>query len=222
MAALPEHCPVCTHQTTNLPVSLRHEPWHLLTCSRLRQLQSRRHNEVVDAIARVAGLVGAQVRKEVEGLDLHGKQRPDLHIVFPGRVLLTDVVVSYSLTASRTAHQRSTIAIRQGQKAKKYAHIASRLGAELLNVSIDACGGLASDAVKLVQAIAEEGERWSAGTWSSATIKRQLLSAIAVAVQRGNALIMLAGYTRTSSARGGVARGQAEVEAPSAERRHSE
>ena len=99
----------------------------------------------------MAGLVGAQVRKEVEGLDLNGKQRPDLHIVFPGRVLLSDVVVSYSLTSSRTPHQRSTIAIKQGQKAKQYAHIASHLGAQLLNVSVDACGGLASDAVKLVR-----------------------------------------------------------------------
>ena len=55
-------------------------------------------------------------------------------------------------------------------------------------MSVDTCGGLASDAVKLVRAIAEEGERWSAGTWSSANIERQLLGAIAVAVQRGNAL----------------------------------
>ena len=73
--------------------------------------------------------------------------------------------------------------------------MASRLGAELLNVSVDTCGGLTSDAVKLVRAIAEESERWSAGTWSSAKIERQLLGAIAVAVQRGNALIMLACYT---------------------------
>ena len=143
-------------------MSLRDEPWHFLTCSRLRQEQSRRHNAVVDAIARVAWLVGAQVRKEVEGLDPLSRQRPDLHIVFPGRVLLTDVVVSHSLTLSRTAQHRSTTAIKQAQKGKK-ANVASRLGAELLNVSVDTCGGLASDAVKLVRAIAEEGERWSAG-----------------------------------------------------------
>ena len=70
----------------------------------------------------------------------------------------------------------------------------ARLGAELLNVSVDACGGMASDAWQLVHAIREEVEKWSAGTWSSGAIERQLLGASAVAVQRGNALTMLFGY----------------------------
>ena len=201
MAVLPDSCPLCLHQVTGAPLSLREEPWHFLTCSRLRQEQSRRHNAVVDAIARVAWLVGAQVQREAEGLDSRSKQRPDLQIVFPGRMLLTDVVVSHSLTSSRIARHRSTTGIKQGEKDRKYAHVASRLGAELLNVSVDTCGGLASEAVGLVRAIAEEGERWSAGTWSSTVIERQLLSAIAMAVQRGNAITMLTGYTRACSAR---------------------
>ena len=54
--------------------------------------------------------------------------------------------------------------------------------------------------MRLVQAIGEEGERWSAGTWTSGAIERQLLGAIAVAVQRGNALAMLTGYTRATRA----------------------
>ena len=201
MAALPEHCPLCLHHVSGLPVSLRDEPWHFLTCSRLVGEQSRRHHAVVDAIARVAWLVGGQVQREVTGLDPQTKQRPDLHIVFPGRVLLTDVVVSHSLTARRIAQRGSTAAVKQRQKVSKYARVASRLCAELLNVSVDTCGGLASAAVQLVRAIAEEGERWSAGTWTAARIERQLLGAIAVAVQRGNALTMLAGYTRVMGAR---------------------
>ena len=66
---------------------------------------------------------------------------------------------------------------------------------------MDTSGGLASEAVELVRAIGDEGEKWTAGAWSSARIERQLLGAIAVAVQRGNALIMLTGYTRASVAR---------------------
>ena len=76
--------------------------------------------------------------------------------------------------------------------------MASRLGAELLNVSVDACGGIADGAVRLVTVVGEEGERWSAGTWSSGSIERHLLGAIAVAVQRGNAMAMLVGYTRAT------------------------
>ncbi len=55
--------------------------------------------------------------------------------------------------------------------------------------------------LKLVRAVGEEGDRWSAGTWGAAQIERHLLGAIAVAVQRGNALALLSGYTQTTSMR---------------------
>ena len=91
------------------------------------------------------------------------------------------------------------------------SHPLSRLGAELLNVSADTCGGLASDAFRLVRAIGEEGDSCSLGTWNSAVIERQLLSAIAVAVQRGNALAVLAGYTRSCNVRAGQVRRGVEI-----------
>jgi hypothetical protein len=206
MAALPEHCPLCTHRHTRAPISFGDDPWHSLTCTSLIKGElSRRHDAVVDAIGRVAWMVGAQVKREVEGLDADSRKRPDLEIVFPGRRLLTDVVVSHSLTASSIMRGQSLTAQWQGVKNKKYAGVASRIGAELLNVSLDSCGGMAADAVRLVAAIGEEGERWSMGSWTSGEIKRQLLGGMAVAVQRGNALAMLAGCTRSgrSNALGG-------------------
>jgi hypothetical protein len=156
-----------------------------------------------DTQIRVAWQVGGQVHREVEGLDPHSRKRPDLQIVFPGRMLLADVVVTHPLTSCAMARPGNAGAMRwQSIKKKKYAGVASRLGAELLNLSLETCGGMASDAVKLVRVIGEEGERWSAGTWSSGQIERMLLGSIAVAVQRGNALAMLAGFSRMTSVRG--------------------
>ena len=66
---------------------------------------------------------------------------------------------------------------------------------------------MASSAVRLVRAVGEEGERWSAGTWNSGLIERELLAVVAVVVQRGNALAMLCGFTRAASKR---ARGYSE------------
>jgi len=43
----------------------------------------RRHDAVVNAIGQVAWQVGAQVVREVEGLDPNSRQRPDLQIAFP-------------------------------------------------------------------------------------------------------------------------------------------
>ena len=70
-------------------------------------------------------------------------------------------------------------------------------------MSVDTSGGMASDAVRLVKAIGEEGERLSLGAWGSGEIERQLLGAVAVAVQRGNALAVMTGFARaTADARG--------------------
>ena len=90
--------------------------------------------------------------------------------------------------------------------------MASRLGAELLNMCVDTSGGMASDALKLMQAVGEEGERWSAGTWTSAAITRHLTGAIATAVQRGNAMAILCGYTRAASVKAALDDGAEEGE----------
>ena len=126
------------------------------------------------SVARVAWLVGAQVRREVTGLDPSSGQRPDLQIVFPGRMLLSDVSVSTSLTAGRVALNGSSAADWQTRKNKKYAGVASRLGAELLNLCLDACGGMASDAERLVAAIGEEGERFVSNVGIRGSVARQL------------------------------------------------
>ena len=143
---------------------------------------SRRHNAVADAVGRVVGWVGAQVRREVRELDPHSNQRPDIQLVFPGRLLLTDVVVCTALTPGSIAKDAPMASKLQGRKHKKYAGVAARLDAQLLNVSVEAQGGMASETFLLAQAVGEEGERWSAGTWDSGVIERQLLSEIAVAV----------------------------------------
>ena len=161
MATLPEHCPLCRNNRT---VSLTNDPWHWLTCGKLVGGETRRrHDAVVGAISRMAEQVGAQVRTEVGGLDPNSRQRPDIQIAFPGRMVLTDVVVSHSLTASTVALSKSAAELWQGRKNRKYAGVASRLGAELLNVSLDTYGGVADGASRSVEAIGEEGERWSMG-----------------------------------------------------------
>ena len=166
-----EHCPLCVHSYTGRPVSLREEPWHFLTCNRLKHEQHRRHNAVVETIARVAWLVGGQVQREVtgldprskqrpdmqvRGLDPHSNQRPDIMLVFPGRVLLADVSVSHSLTPAQITNG-SAAASQQSKKNAKYAAVATRLGAELLNLAVDSCGGMALGASRLIEGHSRRG-----------------------------------------------------------------
>ena len=147
MEQLPTHCLLCAHRHTGEPLPLRDDPWHWLVCSDLANGElRRRHDTVADAIGRVAWQVGAQVQREVEGLNPNTNQRPDVQIVFPGRILLTDVAVSHTLIANHIARYESSILKMQGIKDKKYAGVGSRLGAELMNFSIESNGGMGGDA----------------------------------------------------------------------------
>lgn len=115
--------------------------------------------------------------------------------------ILTDVAVSHTLTAYNITNTRTAANRMQSAKNATYAGSAARLGAELLNTCVDTSGGMASAAHALVRASGEEGERWSAGTRSAATVERQLLSVMAVAIQRGNELTVLSGYLRAARTR---------------------
>jgi hypothetical protein len=158
-----------------------------------------RHNEIADVLQHTALLLGAQARREVKGLAHKSKVRPDLQIFFPGRMLLTDVVVSHPMTASRVERHQSSTKTAQHNKQTKYSTMAARLGAELLPFSVATYGGLADDAMKLVQAMGEEGEE-TMGAWTKEEIVRYTLSMTAIAIQRGNARVMLAGRMQSLKA----------------------
>ncbi len=55
------------------------------------------------------------------------------------------------------------------------------------------------DAMKLVQAMGEEGEE-TMGAWTKEEIVRYTLSMTAIAIQRGNARVMLAGRMQSLKA----------------------
>ena len=77
--------------------------------------------------------------------------------------------------------------------------MSAQLGAELLPFSVATYGGLADDAMKLVQALGEEGEE-AMGAWSKEEIIRYTLSVTAAAIQRGNTRVMLAGRMQSLKA----------------------
>ena len=196
MEPLPDACPMCTHRRTGAEVSLRDDPWHFLSCPALTSGEGyTRHNEIRDALQHVAMMAGAQTRKEVEGLSEDSRIRPDLQILFPARMLLTDVVVAHPLTSSHISRRQSVAGLKQQEKRHKYASVAAKIGAELLPFAVESCGGMAQDALKLIHAMAEEGED-TMRMWSGEQIARHSLCLTATAVQRGNAMMMLHGYTQ--------------------------
>ena len=81
----------------------------------------------------------------------------------------------------------------------KYDRTAAQHHAQMLAFSVETCGGMASDAVTLTHIIADAGEEML-GLWPKDEILKQLVGAVSVAVQRGNGMTFLAGYTRAMAA----------------------
>ena len=73
-------------------------------------------------------------------------------------------------------------------ETRKYDETAERWGFRLLPLAVETTGGMAPDAEKLVEAMAEASEE-QLGLWSADTVSRHVHSLLAVAIQRGNALM---------------------------------
>ena len=61
--------------------------------------------------------------------------------------------------------------------------------------AVETCGGVAPDAVTLLKALSRAGEE-HLGLWPRDVIVYQLLGSVAVAVQKGNAMAVLSGYSK--------------------------
>ena len=85
--------------------------------------------------------------------------------------------------------------LRRERVYRKYDTTAARHHAQMLAFSMETCGGMAPDAETLLHIVADAGEE-QLGLWPKAAVLKQLTGAVSIAVQRGNAMSFLAGYTR--------------------------
>jgi hypothetical protein len=196
MKALPDDCPLCNKRD-----AIRLDSWHFLTCNKTRGREvSGRHDEVVNVLYRTALMMGIQAVREPAGLHSSDGRCPDLQLVFPGRNIISDVVVVHPLAPSRVKSRMSWTATgaareAQGMKHRKYRETAAQHHAELLPFSVETYGGMAPDAIKLLSAMGSMGEE-QLGVWPRHVVIRHLMGAVATAVQRGNAVAWLGGYSR--------------------------
>ena len=200
MGAVPAPCTLCKKKEVS-----KDDPWHPLSCPKLSKGEvSVRHDAVMDALYHVVLAVGGQAIKEAKGLQAGSNLRPDLDIAFPGRRFVTDVVVCHPLApgyAKKAAESRCAVAkIMQSRKGGKYQQMAISHEAHLLPFAVETTGGLAPDALTLLEEISEAGSE-HASMWPRDDIERYLLSTVAIAVMRGTAMTMLAGHMAAMSNR---------------------
>jgi hypothetical protein len=201
---LPHACPNCSAH-----ISLAVDPWHFLTCKKESKGEiDRRHNDVANAIYRTVLAVGGQAFREPEGLETTDGRRPDLRVVIGTHHVIADVVVTHPLAGSYLRNntaltQLGAARARQKKKHVKYDRTAAQHHAQMLAFSVETCGGMASDAITLMHIIADAGEE-QLGLWPKGEILQEMVSAVSIAVQRGNAMTFLAGYTRAMAGGAGA------------------
>ena len=139
---------------------------------------------------------GIVARKEPSGLSEEDGSQPDLQLLMDQYNKLIDVTIVHptcpshikqAQTQLKTAHDACQL------KRSKYTKLAVQHHAEFIPFAIESYGGLSDPALQLIQEISVfASDHLSA--WSKEEIVENLNSAIACAVQRGNAIAAVSGY----------------------------
>jgi hypothetical protein len=181
------------------------DSWHSLTCLQLsgRPITDR-HNKVLNVLARFCSLMQVLARTEPAALCHDSNKRPDIQIDLPARTLLSDVTISHPSTKSwRTvAAKRGVEAVgdeREVEKNTNYSVMAQAIDMEFIPFVLYTYGGFHSSALKVIQRMAESLDP-ACCLLSRAEWKRMLMQHIAIAVQRGNADIMIQASQRSREA----------------------
>ena len=192
---LPADCASCRSKG-----AIQLDPWHHLCCNMHKRREiNLRHDSVVNALYHHASHSGAAACKEPPGLSTEDGRRPDLQIILPGACILTDVVVSHPLAPSHllAASRSALIVARQAvnRKQRHYQEVANSQHAEFIPFSCESTGGISQEAERVIN-------RLSLACQDHLTLPSNLPfvnavhSSVAIAIQRGNALAILAGYSR--------------------------
>ena len=186
-----DRCDVCRRQLPSQDFSL-----HAMHCIPLSGASiTDRHNAVLHTIAHYARLMLLSPRVEPAQLCHDSAKRPDIQLDLPVRTLLADVSVIHPLAPSNYKKANSRVVERIGDAAAavknaKYKELVESQDIRFSPLIFYTYGGFHRSAlsfIKLMTAALDE----QACLLSRAEWKKQLLEHIAIAVQRGNADIMI-------------------------------
>ena len=164
-----------------------------------------RHHETVDPLYVGTIHAGGLAHKNPAHISGNGDHtRPDLQLVLNGKHYLVDVTIRHPGCKTNIQHGADTeqlAAAHQGEKEKKakYAAMAKAQQASFIPFAVETYGGLGKSATKLINLIASAAED-GLQMLSESEVRKELRESVAIAVQKGNANIMLAEYNRAKAA----------------------
>jgi hypothetical protein len=170
--------------------------WHPLCCFTQSSADiNRRHHAVVNRIAHFSRILHIIPRTEPADLDPEKECRPDIQLDLPDVTLLGDVTISHPEAKKwqHTAASRGVETVgdsRQAEKDGLYTPMAEALDMQFSAIVLYTYGGFHRTALSFIRQL---GRALDPATClvSHTKWKQDLMENIAVAVQRGNADIMI-------------------------------
>ena len=211
--SLPSNCVSC-HKIDACAI----DPFHPLSCSSQTGREiTLRHDSIVNDLQQGTIAAGGVCVKEPTRLSPDGdRNRPDLQLVIGSQQILVDVTIRnptsptyYECRGGSAEQQLRSTVIAEQQKTAKYSTMAKAQGAKFLPFAVEMYGGMGKSAKQLLQLI-NKSARDQMLMWPYQQIMQNLKGDIAISIQRGNAIAILAGYQRSIAKsakvhRGGVA-----------------
>jgi hypothetical protein len=183
--------PLCSH--TELANS---DGYHPLVCvARAGRAFTDRHNMVVNRLAYAARLLNVHTRTEPARLAANDERRPDIQLDLPEMTLLSDVTISHPLAAQwqTVVIERGIEAVgdaREAGKNKLYTNMAEEINMKFRAFVLYTYGGFHKSALQLIKMMTKAIDPATCLT-SHTQWRQDLMEHIAIAVQRGNADIMI-------------------------------
>jgi len=173
---------------------------HPLVCvgQKGRSLTTR-HHLTVDALYVSTLHAGGLAIKEPTNLSGQGDHsRPDLQLVVNGQQCLVDVTIRHpgcktNIANGSAREQLAAAAKGEAEKKAKYTDMAQTQQASFLPFAVETYGGLGKSARKLIKQIASAAED-QMQMLTEEEIREELRGSVAIAIQKGNAMIMLSAY----------------------------
>ena len=188
LLTFPNRCPLC-HRPTHIDDVL-----HCLSCIAFRRNSiTFRHDLVVSAINSYAHRSCITTEVEPRRLSIDSRKKPDLKLFIDNTVTLADITVRHPTAVSHLSTSASaplaTLKAAEREKTRKYCQMAKENNAKFIPFAVETYGAIGDGARELIRLIANAAYNSSA-VYSAKTIEQGLLSAVAIAVQRGNAIVI--------------------------------
>ena len=200
--SLPSDCHTC-HKVD----ACANDPFHALSCQGQTGKEiTLRHNCVVNDLYRGIQNCGGSGLKEPQNLSHKGDAtRPDLQVVIGGEQVLIDVTIRnptcpsyYDVKGGSAEEQLYSTKVAENQKCKKYSDMAKSQGAKFVPFAVEMYGGMGKSAKQLIKLI-NKSARDQMLMWPYQQLIQNLKGDIAISIQRGNAIAILAGYNSALS-----------------------